>query len=64
VLYILKNCICSLLILQEKFDAVTVEVIENVWKEDCIKIKTEQNYIQLVRTVKAEEEVSVLCSEL
>ena len=64
MLYIYKNYICSLLILQEKFDAVTVEVVENVRKEDCIKIKTEEHYIQLVRTLKAEEEVSVLCSEL
>jgi hypothetical protein len=31
-------------------------------EEDCIKIKTEQDYIvQLVRTVKTEDEVSVIC---
>ena len=28
-------------------------------EEDCIKIKTEQHYVQLVRTVKGEQEVSV-----
>jgi hypothetical protein len=33
-----------------------------MWGEEyCIKIKTEQDYIQLVRTVKSEQEVSVLC---
>jgi hypothetical protein len=40
---------------------VTVEGVENVGEEDCIEIKTEQHYIPLVRTVKSEEEVSVLC---
>jgi hypothetical protein len=40
---------------------VTVEGVENVGEEDCITIKTEQDYIQLVRTVKIEQEVSVLC---
>ena len=30
-------------------------------EEDCIKIKTEEDYIQLVWTVKSEQEVSVLC---
>ena len=49
--------------LQEKFDTVTVEGVENVGEEDCIETKTEQHYIQLVRTVKSEQEVSVLCSE-
>ena len=49
--------------LQQTVDTVTVEGVENVGEEDCIKIKTEQHYIQLVRTVKAEQEVSVLCSE-
>ena len=33
-------------------------------EEDCIKIKTEEDYIQLVRPVKGEQEVSVLCSKL
>ena len=45
--------------LQEKIDTVTVEGVENVGEEDCIKIKTEEGYIQLVRTVKSEQEVSV-----
>jgi hypothetical protein len=44
--------------LQEKIDTVTVEGVENVGEEDCIEIKTEQDYIQLV---KGEQEVSVLC---
>ena len=50
--------------LQEKIDTITVEGVENVGEEDCIKIKTEEDYIQLVRTVKGEQEVSVLCSKL
>ena len=50
--------------LQEKIDTVTVEGVENVGEEDCIKIKTEEDYIQLVRTVMGKEEVSVLCSKL
>ena len=49
--------------LQEKIDTVTVEGVENVGEEDCIKIKTEEDYIQLVRIIKTEQEVSVLCSE-
>jgi len=48
-------------ILQQNIDTVTVERVENVGEEDCIKIKTEQHYIQLVRTIKTEEEVSVVC---
>jgi hypothetical protein len=40
---------------------VTVEGIEYVGEEGCIEIKTEQHYIQLVRTVKSEQKVSVLC---
>jgi hypothetical protein len=59
VLYIYLN-ILFLITLQEKIDTVTVGV-ENVEEEDCIKIKTEQHYMQLVRTVKVEQEVSVLC---
>jgi len=47
--------------LQEKIDTVLVEGVENVGEEDSITIKTEQHYIQLVRTVKVEQEVSVLC---
>ena len=53
-----------LITLQEKIYTVTVEGVENVGEEDCIKIKTEEDYIQLVRTVKDEQEVSVLCSKL
>jgi hypothetical protein len=49
------------IILQENIDTVTVERVENLREEDCIKIKTEEDYIQLVRTVKIEEEVSVVC---
>jgi hypothetical protein len=40
---------------------VTVEGVKNVEEEDCIKIKTEEDYIQGVGTVKCEQEVSVLC---
>jgi hypothetical protein len=50
-----------LIILQEKIDTVRVEGVESVGEVDCIKIKTEQHYIQLVPTVKIEQEVSVLC---
>ena len=50
-----------LIILQQNIDTVTAEGLENVAEEDCIKIKTEQHYIQLVRTVKCEQEVSVVC---
>ena len=60
VLYIYLNYLL-LIPLQEKIDTVTVEGVENVGEEDCIKIKTEEDYIQLVRTVKSEQEVSVLC---
>ena len=49
--------------LQEKIDTVTVEGVENVEEEDCIKIKTEEDFIQLVRVIKTEQEVSVLCSK-
>jgi len=49
-----------LIILQQNIDTLTVGV-ENVAEEECIKIKTEQHYIQLVRTVKCEQEVSVVC---
>ena len=49
------------MILQDNADTVTVESVENVEEEDCIKIKTEQHYVQLVRTVKGEQEVSVVC---
>jgi hypothetical protein len=50
-----------LITLQENIDTVTVERAENVGEEDCIKIKTEEDYIQLEQTVKSEEEVSVFC---
>jgi hypothetical protein len=46
--------------LQEKIDTVTVEGVENVGEEDCIKIKIEEDYIQLLGTIKTEQEVSVL----
>jgi hypothetical protein len=49
-----------LIILQENIDTVTGERVENVAEEDCIKIKTEEDYTQLVRTVKCEQEVSVV----
>jgi len=45
--------------LQQTIDAVTVEGDENLGEEDCIKIKTEQHYIQLVQRVTGEQEVSV-----
>ena len=60
MLYIYWNYLL-LIPLQEKIDAVTVEGVENVGEEDCIKIETEEDYIQLVQTVKSEQEVSVLC---
>jgi delta-aminolevulinic acid dehydratase/porphobilinogen synthase len=50
-----------LVILQENIDTVTVGRVDNVGEEDCIKIKPEADYIQLVRTIKTEEEVSVVC---
>ena len=51
-----------LIILQENIDTGTVEGVENVGEEDCIKIKTEEDFIEeLVRTVKSEQEVSVVC---
>ena len=49
------------IILQENIDTVAVERVENVGEDDCIKIKTEQHYVHLVRTVKSEQEVSVVC---
>ena len=49
--------------LQEKIDTVTVEGVENVEEEERIEIKTEEDYIQLVRVIKTEQEVSVLCSK-
>jgi hypothetical protein len=60
VLYIYWNYL-FLITLQEKIDTVTVEGVENVGEEDCIKIKTEEDYIQSVGAIKTEQEVSVLC---
>ena len=51
-----------MIILQENVDTVTAERVESVGEEDSIKIKTEEDYIQLVRTVKSEDEVSVVCT--
>ena len=50
-----------MIILQQNIDTVTAERVENVGEEDCIKIKTEEDYTKLVQTVKTEEEVSVVC---
>jgi len=50
-----------LIILQENIDTVKVEKVENVGEEDCINIKTEEDYIPLVQAVRSEEEVSVVC---
>ena len=48
--------------LQQNIDTVTVERVEKVGEEDCIKIKTEEDCIEeLFLTVKSEEEVSVVC---
>ena len=52
-----------LITLQEKIDTGTVEGGENVGQEDCIKMKSGEYYVQLVRAVESEQEVSVLCSE-
>jgi hypothetical protein len=60
VLYIYWNYL-FLVPLQEKIDTVTVEGAENAGEENCIEMKTEEDYIQLVRRVKCEQEVSVLC---
>jgi hypothetical protein len=50
-----------LVILQENIDTVTAERFDSVGEEDCIKIKTEEEFCtQLVWTVKCEEEVSVV----
>ena len=49
------------IILQENIDTVAAERYENVGEEDCIKIKTEQHYMQLVQTAMCEQEVSVVC---
>ena len=60
--YTYIGIIYFLIILQENIEAVTVEGDENVGEEDFIKIKTEEYCIEeLVRTVKCEQEVSVVC---
>jgi hypothetical protein len=59
IIYILEFFLNSFL--QERIDTVTVEGVENVGEGDCIKMKTEEDYKQLVGTVKSEQEVSVLC---
>jgi hypothetical protein len=46
--------------LQEQIDTVTVGGVENVGKEDWIEIKSEEDYMQFVGTIKTEQEVSVL----
>jgi quinol monooxygenase YgiN len=50
-----------LIILQENIDTLKVERVEDVGEEDCMKIRTEEGCIQLVHTIKSEEEVSVVC---
>jgi hypothetical protein len=60
-LYTYIGIIFFFIILQKKVDTMTVEAVENVWEEDWIKIKTEDDYTQLVGRVKCEQEVSVLC---
>ena len=59
--YTYIRIIFFLVILQENIDTVKVEGFENVGEEDCTKMKTEENYMQLVRTVKSEDEVSIVC---
>ena len=52
--------ISFLITLQDTIDTVTVGV-ENVQEEVHIGIKIEEVYIELVRTVKTEQKVSILC---
>ena len=59
MLYIYWNYL-FLIILQQNIDTLTVEGVENVAEEDYIKIKTEEDCVQLVQTVMGEEEVSVV----
>jgi hypothetical protein len=59
-IHMLELSFCFLT-LQENIGKVTVEGVENVGEQDCIKIKTEEDYIQSVGTIKTEQEVSVLC---
>jgi hypothetical protein len=60
VLYVYWNYVI-LIILQDNINTVTVGTVESVGEEEWNNIKTEEDYIQLVRTVKTEEEVSVVC---
>jgi hypothetical protein len=53
--------LCLLIILQDSIATLTEERVESVEEEGCIKIESEEDYIQLVCTVKTEEEVSVVC---
>jgi hypothetical protein len=53
-----------LITLQDEIDTVAVEGVENVREEDCIKIKTEEDFIQSVWIMETKQEVSVLCSKL
>jgi len=48
-----------LIILQENIVTVKVETAENIGEEDYIKIETDEDCLQLVQTVKCEQEVSV-----
>ena len=50
-----------LIILQQNIATVKVEKVENVGEEDYIRMENEEDYIQLGRTVKGEQEVSVVC---
>jgi hypothetical protein len=50
-----------LVFLQESDGTVTVESVVSVGEDDCINTETEDKCIQSVRTIKTEEEVSVLC---
>ena len=52
-----------LITLQDVIDTVAVEGVENVREEDCIKIKTEEDFIQSVWIMETKQEVSVLCSK-
>jgi hypothetical protein len=58
VLYVYWNQF--LIFLQENDDTVTGERVLSEGEGDCIKTETE-DCIQLVRTVKSEGEVSVVC---
>jgi hypothetical protein len=49
-----------LVTVHEKIDRVTVERVEYVGEEDCIEIKTEEDYVQVVWAGNNELEVSVL----